>query len=235
VTKTTEHKEHDVKPGVRAQRRDDMRRRLFRVASQLFAQSGFDATTYDDIAREAGVARQTVFNHFPRKEDFAFEWGAGNRSHLEALVTSSEFASETATNRLLMIVQTMAVIYNESAAEARVLLQAWVKAGGPIVEDPTLLGKQFQAIIETGQSTGEFHPELNAQTAAELFRAAYLDSLFRWVAADPTDPASDLLASMIARLEVILTGLRVPPLAALPYPARYGGIAPHLLSPDGPE
>ena len=69
MTKTAEHKEHDVKPGVRAQRRDDMRRRLFRVASQLFAQSGFDATTYDDIARAAGVARQTVFNHFPRKED----------------------------------------------------------------------------------------------------------------------------------------------------------------------
>jgi TetR/AcrR family transcriptional regulator, cholesterol catabolism regulator len=165
------------------------------------------------------VARQTVFNHFPRKEDFAFEWGIGNRQMLDDVMTSPEFLDLGATARLLMIVRTMAEVYETSAREARILLHAWVRAGGPVDEDPALLVRRFQTIIEAGQHSGEYHPHLNAETAATIVRAAYFDAVFRWIAAEPEDPATNLLASMVARLEVILTGLRMPPTTSLPYPS----------------
>ncbi|GAA4910478.1 TetR/AcrR family transcriptional regulator [Nonomuraea thailandensis] len=40
---------------------------------RLFLQRGFDAVTVADVAREADVAVQTVFNHFPSKEDLFFQ------------------------------------------------------------------------------------------------------------------------------------------------------------------
>lgn len=43
------------------------------VAQRMFAERGFDAVTIADIAREADVAVQTVFNHFPTKEELFFE------------------------------------------------------------------------------------------------------------------------------------------------------------------
>lgn len=43
------------------------------AAERLFAASGFSAVTVDDVARAAGVSRQTVFNHFPAKEDLVFD------------------------------------------------------------------------------------------------------------------------------------------------------------------
>lgn len=39
----------------------------------MFAAGGFDAVTIADVAREAGVAVQTVFNHFATKEELFFD------------------------------------------------------------------------------------------------------------------------------------------------------------------
>jgi len=43
------------------------------AAMRLFLARGFDAVTIADVAREADVAVQTVFNHFPTKEDLFFQ------------------------------------------------------------------------------------------------------------------------------------------------------------------
>ncbi len=42
------------------------------VAQRLFAERGFDAVTVADVAQAADVAVQTVFNHYPTKEDLYF-------------------------------------------------------------------------------------------------------------------------------------------------------------------
>jgi AcrR family transcriptional regulator len=43
------------------------------VATRLFVERGFDKVSVADIAQEADVARKTVFNYFPRKEDLVFD------------------------------------------------------------------------------------------------------------------------------------------------------------------
>lgn len=43
------------------------------VAIALFAERGFDATSVDDIAEAAGIARRTFFRYFPSKS--AVPWG----------------------------------------------------------------------------------------------------------------------------------------------------------------
>ncbi|GAB3449794.1 TetR/AcrR family transcriptional regulator [Actinophytocola sediminis] len=43
------------------------------AAMRLFLARGFDTVTVAEVAREADVAVQTVFNHFPTKEDLFFQ------------------------------------------------------------------------------------------------------------------------------------------------------------------
>jgi len=49
------------------------RDRIAAVAFELFARQGFEQTTVDQIAREVGVGRRTIFRYFPSKNDMV--WG----------------------------------------------------------------------------------------------------------------------------------------------------------------
>ncbi|MGZ4594557.1 MAG: TetR/AcrR family transcriptional regulator, partial [Actinomycetes bacterium] len=53
-------------------RRGDARERITAAALELFSVHGYEATTVDAIAREAGVARRTFFHHFRSKDDVVF-------------------------------------------------------------------------------------------------------------------------------------------------------------------
>ncbi|MFI6348138.1 TetR family transcriptional regulator [Streptomyces sp. NPDC050560] len=58
--------------GRAAAQRLKMRRELAAAAMELFATKGYEATTVDEIAGAAGVARRTFFRHFRSKEEAIF-------------------------------------------------------------------------------------------------------------------------------------------------------------------
>lgn len=66
--------------GRRERKKQQTRQAISDVATTLFLERGFDAVTVAEVARAADVAVQTVFNHFPAKEDLFFDepgWWAG--------------------------------------------------------------------------------------------------------------------------------------------------------------
>jgi AcrR family transcriptional regulator len=66
--------------GRRERKKQQTRQVISDVATQLFLERGFDAVTVAEVAKAADVAVQTVFNHFPTKEDLFFDetgWWVG--------------------------------------------------------------------------------------------------------------------------------------------------------------
>ena len=59
--------------GLRDRKKEMTRQAISNVATRLFIERGFDNVSVADIAHEANVARKTVFNYFPRKEDLVFD------------------------------------------------------------------------------------------------------------------------------------------------------------------
>ena len=47
----------------------ERRQQIISLAAGLFDQSGYSSTTMDDIAREVGVAKPTLYHYFPSKDD----------------------------------------------------------------------------------------------------------------------------------------------------------------------
>ncbi|MBB5121799.1 TetR family transcriptional regulator [Streptomyces eurocidicus] len=60
-------------PGLRESKKRETRQLISDHATRLFLRQGFEATTISDIADAARVAKKTVTNYFPRKEDLAFD------------------------------------------------------------------------------------------------------------------------------------------------------------------
>ena len=47
----------------------EVRDRIVRVAERVFLRSGFSRVLMDDLARELGMSKKTVYSHFASKED----------------------------------------------------------------------------------------------------------------------------------------------------------------------
>ncbi|KNB54017.1 TetR/AcrR family transcriptional regulator [Streptomyces caatingaensis] len=59
--------------GLRESKKQETRRLISDHATRLFIEQGFEATTIAEIAAAARVAKKTVTNYFPRKEDLALD------------------------------------------------------------------------------------------------------------------------------------------------------------------
>ncbi|MGW2178462.1 TetR/AcrR family transcriptional regulator [Streptomyces sp. NPDC001732] len=69
-------------PGLRETKKRETRQLISDHATRLFIEQGFERTTIAEIAVAARVAKKTVTNYFPRKEDLALD-------HQEAFIGTS--------------------------------------------------------------------------------------------------------------------------------------------------
>ena len=58
-------------PDWRQRKKNATRERIRASALRLFGEQGYDATTVEQIAADAGVSHMTFFRYFPAKEDVA--------------------------------------------------------------------------------------------------------------------------------------------------------------------
>jgi len=61
-----------IATGLRERKKKQRRRAIVEAAWDLFRDKGYDATTVDEIAERAQIARRTFFRYFPTKEAVVF-------------------------------------------------------------------------------------------------------------------------------------------------------------------
>jgi AcrR family transcriptional regulator len=104
----------------RAAKKARTREHLRTVAQRMFAADGFDAVTIADVAREADVAVQTVFNHFPTKEELFFEGRVPWVDGPAAAVRDRQPGESPLTALRLCLVQTVrGLVASHSSPERR--------------------------------------------------------------------------------------------------------------------
>jgi len=180
--------------GRREQQRERMRQRLLAAALELFEAQGFDATTIDQIANRADVARQTVLNHYPAKKDFVTAWGARRRDELAAL---EDLPVESARDGLHRIMSALAEI---NVREERLTRQLREQR---IVPQP--IPEAMFRILREGLERGEIAGSVDSRVAAEIVAAVYFDTLSRWLIEE--EPGFDLCQALNSRLDLLLNGL----------------------------
>lgn len=166
------------------------------IALRLFAERGYEQTSMEDIAREAGVGRKSLYRYFSSKADLI--WGG-----MEPVVEAAGRVLEEAGVH--------------SPADGGILagLRAAAVAGVAVIPDLSVTRGRLRLIAEHAELAGRCYESLAPQRerarlhliaggigedAARYLCAAYLGVTFeawmQWAAGTDPDPVPYLLAAL---------------------------------------
>ena len=188
-----------------SQRAQANRDRIYTAAIELIRERGYDAVTMADIARAAGVARASVFNHFPAKLAFLGEWF--ERFTRQVLNEASEQAGNSAWARLVRVLEVMGKGAHANK-DIIVHVASLAMGHGPLAATEAELDDELQlffvAIIRDGQAAGEIDPELDAEFLADMWVGLLTVTAHDWV---NRGQRSNLSADLTNRFGTLFRGI----------------------------
>jgi len=169
-----------VAPGLRERHKQETRQAISDIASRMFVARGFDEVTIAQVADAAGVAKMTVTNYFPRKEDLVFDRAEAVERHLAEVITT-----RAPGESMLAAVRRD---YAEAVARADVTLGLSSPAfAGMILSSPVLVSRAREMLDQRERALGDaIAAETGTDSSQQRLVAALLASVHRVLAADAT-------------------------------------------------
>lgn len=160
-------------------RPDDRPRLLMASALKLLKRRGYRRVRLEDVAKDAGVCKATVYHYFANKDDLLTRSVASRMAEKrETVARRLAHAGGTASDRLRLFLHdywtyslTMQsglwqrLVVGEMAAEAPDVFAAWARG---LVEQ----WRSVEALIKEGQASGEFRRDADAEVTARLIVSA---------------------------------------------------------------
>ncbi|MFE9690502.1 TetR/AcrR family transcriptional regulator [Micromonospora sp. NPDC005806] len=184
----------------RSRRREDTRQRLFVAAVELIAEQGFSATTVDDIAARAGVAKGTVYYNFESKTALFEEL---LRHGIGLLTADFRAAVDGLPPReaLAALVRAELEYIRRYRAFAQLLLSEMWRTNREWQQTLRLLrGEAIEVIAETvraGVASGDLPADLDVRTASSALFGVGLVVAVDWLVFQPDRPIEDVQESLL--------------------------------------
>ncbi|WP_209330257.1 TetR/AcrR family transcriptional regulator [Lunatimonas salinarum] len=148
----------------------ETRDKIISVAIREFSTAGIKSVTMDQIAREAGISKKTIYQEFKDKKELVYEtffreleknacklkeMEAGKDGVIEHLIEFSRFLRERFTDMHPMVLNEIKRYYPESWALFEQFKEEYAI-------------RNLEDLIERGKELGYFRPEINARLLALL-------------------------------------------------------------------
>jgi TetR/AcrR family transcriptional regulator, cholesterol catabolism regulator len=160
------------------------RRQIEDVASSLFRQQGYAATSVRDIARGVAIQGASLYAHVASKEDLLWAIVRRAADRFEAAADAAEQATtgQSASIRLEALVVAHVGVVTDDVGEAGVFVREWRSLGGErrarISQRRDAYEQRWRRLIAQGSESGEFVPLDPALAAAFLLTA--LNGIATW-------------------------------------------------------
>jgi len=165
-------------PGLRERRKQETRQAISDIATRMFVTRGFDDVTIAQVADAAGVAKMTVTNYFPRKEDLVFDRAEAVIRHLADVI-----AARAPGESMLAAIRRD---YAEAIARADVSLGLSSPAfARMILSSPALIARVREMLDQREQVLGDaIAAETGTDGPQQRLVAALLASVHRVLSAE---------------------------------------------------
>jgi AcrR family transcriptional regulator len=191
--------EPEAEPDWRQRKKAETRDRIRACALRLFVEQGYDATTVEQIAAEAGVSHMTFFRYFPVKEDVALSDGY---DPLIARLLAQTPADWPIVARIrAALLQGLAQVYG--ADRDTLLAQNKLIAATPALRDrlwADQIASQQLFLQALGGGQHDHGPSFQTRVTVAACLAAASTAILAWVENDGTPELPELIDQAFATL-----------------------------------
>jgi AcrR family transcriptional regulator len=187
-------------PRTRAEITAYRRQRLIEVALQLFAEQGYDETSFDEIAAGAGLSPRTFFRYFPTKESVLF-FGEYDfiRSFEDVLMAQPPEVSDLDAIRdsLIVLAPVIERIRNRVSLYEQAVASSITLRGRSHANDQEHISHMAAAIA---RRRGRDQPDAGCRLVATISHAVLRQSIGDWLDGPPSQSTAEALADGFALL-----------------------------------
>jgi AcrR family transcriptional regulator len=194
--------------------RDEKRMHIAHAAIEVFAEQGFDRARMDDVAREAGVGKGTLYEYYTDKDALlqgAFDLMIG--TFMEQL--KSEVRHDTPPLDTLRALAHGTIDAMEHVGPVYKFFLEYMLYASRHAEGTAALAELLESyralvtgLFERGKADGTLRPDLDADAAAAAFAAWFDGAIFHWIVL-PKGPGLRQMADQF--LELSLRGMLADP------------------------
>ena len=213
----------------RGRRRDDARVDLKETAIDCFARYGYQGTSIDRIAREAGVTKGAIYYHYKDKNDLLLAAVADRIGEFEVRVQKAcEGCAPAESLRRVVAVAIEHAVSNDRPRFAIKMMVEGIDTHASLHEEMREMMRRYRAfvrnIIRSGQASGDFRSSADADDIAATLTSAVIGAETQY----DLDPDRFRLEDTLAVfLDHLLRDLRVPgPATTMTESAKTNGRGP---------
>jgi TetR/AcrR family transcriptional regulator, cholesterol catabolism regulator len=196
--------------GRRERKKGEVRDRIRTAALSLFREKGYEATTVEEIAARADVAKGTFFNYFPRKDALLVALGEEMMEQLQDELGPQKEWVGTAREQVLRFFLALGSFVERDPEVSKVMMienlrTFWLRQEKDPVE------AAFEAIsrnvLRDAIARGELPQGTDVEVAAKLLEAAYITTMVDWLKCGTH--ADRYRAELTEKITIVFRGLHI--------------------------
>lgn len=151
--------------------REEKRREILQAAGRIFYYNGFEGTRIDDVAKEAGIGKGTVYEYFSSKQELFEEMVAYHREqHLENL--RGALAGEgTFRGKFIALARYHAEVIQEHAGVFHQMANSTLMSremGAQLLEQNLMITEIFKGLVLEAIEKGELRSDVDPEIVAAV-------------------------------------------------------------------
>jgi TetR/AcrR family transcriptional regulator, cholesterol catabolism regulator len=195
-----------IKESRNDRRRRETRRKVLLAAVELFTERGFDAVTIDEIADRADVARGTVFNHFPTKENLCEGLAELQVELVEEAIADGRISGGP-REKVTGVMRLLAGFQGRNPEHCRTVFTRALSCmkPGELSGPMRRVFELFNEWVEEGQRTGEFRQDVASSELACFLMGLRVQATITWAYGFVEGSLADHVTRV---LELAMAGIR---------------------------
>ncbi len=195
---------------VREQNKIKKRKCILEAAIRLFSDKGYEQTSIEELAREAGIGKGTVYSYFETKKDIVRAFCENQLEYTRTELTANTKPETSLKEQLLVIFMAEFRHVTANKEFGRLFMQEKVFPKEHYsADDQEMQNRYFEMlypIYQRAQERGELNSDLELLHISGHFYSIYLLILSCWY--NGMIPTEDIAMSMEAIISQTIKGLR---------------------------